>query len=156
MVCSPENAGDDAKKFRRKLSETSIFASTKDHKVAAGVIPYSVNAQLWGDHASKERFIAIPGNGQIGFDEIEYPQSSPGAPHGWRFADGTVLVKTFAMEMERGNPKTKKRLETRTLHFQQIPGTQEYGDQYWRGYTYVWNDDQTDAELLDEKGLDKS
>ncbi len=59
------------------------------------------------------------------------------------------------MEMERGNPKSKKRLETRILHFQQFPGTQEYGDQVWNGYTYVWNDDQTDAELLDEKGLDK-
>ena len=59
------------------------------------------------------------------------------------------------MDMERGNPKTRKRLETRLLHFQQFPGTQEYGDQYWRGYTYVWNDAQTDAELLDEKGADK-
>ena len=141
--------------FPRKLSETGIFASTKDHKVAPGVIPYSVNAQLWGDHAWKERFIAIPGAGQIGFDEITYPQPSPGAPPGWRFPDGTVLVKTFGMEMERGNPKSKKRLETRLLHFQQFPGTQEYGDQYWRGYTYVWNDEQTDAELLDTQGLDR-
>lgn len=141
--------------FPSKLSATGIFASTKDHKVAPGVIPYSVNAQLWGDHAEKERFIAIPNNGQIGFDEITYPQPSPGAPPGWRFPDGTVLVKTFSMDMERGNPKSRKRLETRILHFQQFPGTQEYGDQYWRGYTYVWNDEQTDADLLDEKGADK-
>lgn len=148
-------AQNDSAKFPRKLSETGIFTSTKDHKVAPGVIPYSVNAQLWGDHAEKERFLAIPGNGQIGFDEITYPQPSPGAPPGWKFPDGTVLVKTFAMDMERGNPKSRKRLETRLLHFQQFPGTQEYGDQYWRGYTYVWNDEQTDAELLDEKGADK-
>jgi uncharacterized repeat protein (TIGR03806 family) len=141
--------------FPRKLSKTGIFVSTKDHKVAPGIIPYEVNAQLWGDHATKERFIAIPRNGQIGFDEISYPQPSPGAPPGWRFPDGTVLVKTFSMDMERGNPQTRKRLETRLLHFQQFPGTQEYGDQYWRGYTYVWNDEQTDAELLDEKGLDR-
>jgi uncharacterized repeat protein (TIGR03806 family) len=146
---------DDSATFPRKLSQTGIFASTKDHKVARGVIPYSVNAQLWSDHAVKERFIAIPGDGQIGFDEITYPQPSPGAPPGWRFPDGTVLVKTFAMEMERGNPKSKKRLETRILHFQKFPGTQEYGDQYWRGYTYVWNDDQTDAELLDAAGADR-
>jgi uncharacterized repeat protein (TIGR03806 family) len=146
---------DDSARFPRKLSETGVFTSTKDHQVAPGVIPYSVNAQLWGDHASKERFIAIPGDGKIGFDEITYPQPSPGAPPGWRFPDGTVLVKTFAMEMERGNPKSKKRLETRLLHFQKFPGTQEYGDQYWRGYTYVWNDEQTDADLLEEKGLDR-
>lgn len=140
--------------FPRKLSETGLFASTKEHRLAPGVIPYSVNAQLWGDHAHKERFLAIPGDGTIGFDEITYPQPSPGAPPGWRFPDGTVLVKTFAMDIERGNPNSRKRLETRILHFQQFEGTQEIGDQYWRGYTYVWNDDQTDAELLDAGGRD--
>jgi uncharacterized repeat protein (TIGR03806 family) len=154
LVKAPPAAAPQAD-FPRKLSETGIFASTKDHKVAPGIIPYSVNGQLWGDHTVKERFIAIPGDGKIGFDEITYPQPSPGAPPGWRFPDGTVLVKTFSMEMERGNPKSTKRLETRLLHFQKFPGTQEYGDQYWRGYTYVWNDDQTDAVLLDEKGADR-
>ncbi len=146
---------DDSARFPRKLSQTGLFASTKDHTVAPGVIPYSVNAQLWSDGAAKERFIAIPGAGRIGFDEIVYPQPPPGAPAGWRFPDGTVLVKTFAMDMERGNPKSRKRLETRILHFQKFPGTQEYGDQYWRGYTYVWNDDQTDADLLDARGADR-
>jgi uncharacterized repeat protein (TIGR03806 family) len=142
-------------RFPRKLSETGIFTSTRDHKVAPGVIPYSVNAQLWGDHAQKERFLAIPGAGQIGFDEVTYPQPSPGAPPGWHFPDGTVLVKTFSMDMERGNPKSRKRLETRLLHFQKFPGTEEVGDQYWRGYTYIWNDEQTEAVLADEQGLDK-
>jgi uncharacterized repeat protein (TIGR03806 family) len=155
QLVKADKKDDSAKNFPRKLSETGIFTSTKDHKVAPGIIPYSVNAQLWGDHAVKDRFIAIPNNGRIGFDEITYPQPSPGAPPGWKFPDGTVLVKTFAMDMERGNPKSRKRLETRLLHFQQFPGTQEYGDQYWRGYTYVWNDDQTDADLLDDKGADK-
>lgn len=154
QLVKDQKKDDSAKNFPRKLSQTGIFKSTKDHVVAPGVIPYSVNAQLWGDHAEKERFIAIPGNGQIGFDEITYPQPSPGAPPGWRFPDGTVLVKTFSMDMERGNPKSRKRIETRLLHFQQFPGTQEYGDQYWRGYTYKWNDDQTDADLVDEKGMD--
>jgi uncharacterized repeat protein (TIGR03806 family) len=147
---------DESARFPRKLSETGLFASTKDHTPAAGLIPYSVNSQLWSDHAVKERFIAIPGEGKISLDAITYPQPSPGAPPGWRFPDGTVLVKTFSMEMERGKPATARRLETRLLHFQQFPGTQEYGDQYWRGYTYVWNDEQTDAELLDAAGLDRT
>ena len=142
--------------FPKKLSETGIFQSVKDHQVAPGVIPYSVNAELWSDHAVKERFIAIPGNGKIGFDENVYPEPPPGAPAGWKFPDGTVLVKSFFMDMERGNPATRKRLETRLLHFQQFPGTNEVGDQYWRGYTYVWNDEQTDAELLEAGGLDKT
>lgn len=142
--------------FPKKLSETGLFKSIKEHRVAAGVIPYSVNAELWSDHAVKERFIAIPGDGKIGFDEITYPEPPPGAPAGWKFPDGTVLVKSFFMDMERGNPASRKRLETRLLHFQQFPGTSEVGDQYWRGYTYVWNEEQTDAELLDGAGLDKT
>src|SRR6185503_1791675 len=118
--------------FPRRLSETGLFASTRDHRPAPDVIPYSVNAPLWGDHTAKERFLAIPGDGKIGFDEVTYPQPSPGAPPGWRFPDGTVLVKTFSIDLERGNPATRKRLETRLLHFQKFPGSDEVGDQYWR------------------------
>jgi uncharacterized repeat protein (TIGR03806 family) len=115
-----------------------------------------VNSQLWADHTTKERYLAIPGDGKIEFDAVEYPQPSPGAPHGWRFPHGTVLVKTFFLEMERGNPGSRRRLETRLLHFEKLAGTEEVGDQYWQGYTYVWNDAQTDAELLDAGGLDRT
>jgi hypothetical protein len=111
-----------------------------------------VNAELWSDHALKERFLALPGTTQIEFDTVEYPQPAPGAPRGWRFPDGTVVVKTFSLEMEKGNPQSRRRLETRLLHFEQVAGTEEVGDQVWRGYTYVWNDDQTDAELLKAAG----
>ncbi|HXG10184.1 MAG TPA: PQQ-dependent sugar dehydrogenase [Gemmataceae bacterium] len=142
--------------FPRKLSETGLFASTKDHQPAPGLIPYSVNAQLWSDHLIKERFLALPGYSQIEFETVTYPQPAPGAPPGWRFPDGTVIVKTFSLEMERGNPASRRRLETRILHFEKLAGTEEVGDQYWRGYTYLWNDDQTDAELLDAGGLDRT
>src|SRR5262249_42256952 len=30
------------------------------------------------------------------------------------------------------------------------------GDQVWNGYTYLWNDEQTDAELIEAKGLDRT
>ena len=141
--------------FPRKLSETGLFASTKDHTPAPGLIPYSVNAELWSDNAIKERFLALPGESQIEFDTVEYPQPAPGAPRGWRFPDGTVVVKTFAMELEAGKPESRRRLETRILHFKQLAGTEEVGDQMWLGYTYVWNEDQTDAELLAAQGADR-
>ena len=142
-------------RFPRKLSETGLFTSTKDMKPAPGLIPYSVNSPLWGDHTTKERFLALPGHSQIKLDSVTYPQPSPGAPPGWGFPNGTVLVKTFFLEMERGNPKSKRRLETRILHFEQLAGTSEIGAENWAGYTYVWNEDQTDAELLGADGLDK-
>ena len=123
--------------FPRLLSQTGIFESTRENKIAAGVIPYSVNSPLWSDGAVKERFLALPNNQKMDYN-----------PDGtWGFSDGAVLVKTFAMEMEKGDPASVKRLETRLLHYEQ---------DHWRGYTYVWNDDQTDAKLLEGKaGLDK-
>lgn len=146
-----------APRFPRKLSETGLFASTKDHRPAPGVIPYTVNAPLYSDGAVKDRFLAIPGKGKIEFDVVTYPQPAPGAPPGWRFPDGTVLVKTFWLEMEAGNPKSRRRLETRLLHFHRMPGNDdEYGAQVWRGYTYVWNEEQTDAYLLDADGLNRT
>ena len=142
--------------FPRKLSETGLFASTRKHQPMKGLIPYTVNSPLWSDGATKERFIAVPGNGKIEFETVTYPQPAPGSEPGWRFPHNTVLVKTFFLEMEAGNPNSRRRLETRILHHKRMPGSQEVGTQFWRGYTYVWNDAQTDAMLLDTKGLNRT
>jgi uncharacterized repeat protein (TIGR03806 family) len=141
----------NAESFPRKLSQTGLFTSTKDLKPAPGLIPYSVNAQLWSDGAIKERYIAIVGDAKIGYNVHTYPQPAPGAPPGFGFPDNTVLVKTFLLDTDKG----RRRLETRLLHFQQLAGTEDVGDQFWSGYTYIWNDDQTDAELADAKGVDR-
>jgi uncharacterized repeat protein (TIGR03806 family) len=139
--------------FPRKLSQTGLFADTAKLTPETGLIPYSVNAELWSDGATKERFIAIPGEGKIEFETVTYPQPAPGSVPGWRFPNGTVFVKTFFLETA---PGVKKRLETRLLHVNVLGGTEEYGDQVWNGYTYIWNDDQTDAELADKKGIDRT
>ena len=120
-------------KFPRKLSETGLFSSVPDHLPASGVIPYSVNAALWSDGAAKERFLAIPGNKTIGFK----PKGS------WEFPDGTVLVKTFSLPVGADADAQFRRIETRLL-------TRQDGE--WFGYSYLWNDDQSDAELLPAAG----
>jgi uncharacterized repeat protein (TIGR03806 family) len=146
----------DAPRFPRKLSETGLFTSTRDLKPAPGLIPYSVNAELWSDGAVKERYLAIPGDGTIEYETMTYPQPAPGSVAGWRFPNDTVLVKTFSLELEPGKPASRRRLETRLLHVHRVPGTEEVGDQVWSGYTYLWNDEQTDAELADAKGVDRT
>src|SRR5438477_613135 len=122
--------------FPTKLSEPGLFVSVKDREPDPGLIPYSVNSPLWSDGALKERFIAIPGNGKIEFTHNR----------GWTFPEGTVLVKTFSLETEQGRPTSRKRIETRLLTRQQ---------KEWVGYSYIWNDEQTGALLVDAKGLDK-
>lgn len=145
-----------AQPFPRKLSQTGLFADTRKMTPAAGLIPYSVNSPLWSDGASKERYIGLPGDSQIEFETVTYPQPAPGSYPAWRFPHDTVLVKTFFLEMEKGNPKSRRRLETRILHHKLMPGTDEYGAQFWRGYTYVWNDEQTDATLLGKDGQNRT
>ncbi len=150
------SSGQEPPDFPRKLSETGLFASTEDLEPATGLIPYSVNAQLWSDHAHKDRFLALPGDSQIEYNTAIYPQPAPGVPPGWKFPDDTVMVKTFSLEMETGNEASRRRLETRILHHERIPGTDEIGAQVWEGYVYEWNDEQTEAFLLTAEGRDRS
>ncbi|HEX3725233.1 MAG TPA: PQQ-dependent sugar dehydrogenase, partial [Pirellulales bacterium] len=121
--------------FPRKLSETGLFASVRDHQMQPGCIPYSVNSQLWSDGATKRRFIAVPEQGVI--------VSNPG----FRFPDNTVLVKTFSFPIEQHDNRNEQFIETRLLHVQQGQ---------WRGYSYRWNDQQDDAELVDEAGASQA
>jgi len=123
-------------RFPTILSETGLFASVKDHKTAPGVIPYSINAPFWSDNAHKERFFALPGDAKITF--------TPGGA--WAFADGAVTVKSFWLDMEEGNPASRRPIETRIVVKQ---------DDHWVGYTYAWNEERTDAWLVPAKGLDK-
>ena len=74
----PNPAAKVAHDFPRRLSQTGLFASTRDHQPAPGVVPYSVNAELWSDGATAERFLAVPGDGRIGLDDQGI----------WRFPDG--------------------------------------------------------------------
>ena len=97
------------------------------------MIPYSVNAELWSDGATAERFLAVPGDGTIGLDDQGI----------WRFPDGSVLVRTVSIEREPGKPASRRRMETQILHLEADA---------WRPYSYVWNDDQTDAVLADAGG----
>jgi uncharacterized repeat protein (TIGR03806 family) len=153
----PNPARNTVDQFPRRLSDTGLFASTRDHRPAPGVLPYSVIAPQWCDGATKEHFLALPGQSQMQFETVTYPQPAPGASPGWKFPDGGVLAETLSLEMDRAQPGSRRRLETRILHHQRLTGNEEVGDQYWQGYTYVWNDDQTDAVLLeDPQGADRT
>jgi uncharacterized repeat protein (TIGR03806 family) len=127
--------------FPRRLSETGIFDSVAGHRVKPGLIPYSVNSPLWSDGAHKERFIGVPGEGKIGFN------ANPKDWRGWKFPPETVLVKSFALETEAGKPESRRWIETRLLTLQIGPQGGE-----WVGYSYRWNDEQTDAELVEKQG----
>ncbi|MFX8782174.1 hypothetical protein ABTM76_20050, partial [Acinetobacter baumannii] len=50
----------DPKKFPKTLTATGLYTDVKKHELAAGVKPYTVNAPMWSDGATAERFVALP------------------------------------------------------------------------------------------------
>lgn len=116
--------------FPKTLSETGLFASVERNEPAPGLIPYELNVPFWSDFAVKDRYLALPKAQSVGFHETE----------AWKFPAGTVLVKTFWMHEDRTTMSQPRRLETRLL---------VNGDEGWNGYTYVYDDDQKEARLLE-------
>ncbi|MFO0917264.1 MAG: PQQ-dependent sugar dehydrogenase [Planctomycetaceae bacterium] len=125
--------------FPKKLSDTGLFTSVRDHRLATGVLSYAVNTPQWIDNGEKERFVGLPGASKIKFLETS------GNAATWEFEDGTVAAETISLELEEGNPASRRRIETRLLVKQQ---------NHWLGYSYLWNDAQTDAELVGARGID--
>ena len=139
-------ASADMRPFPRRLSESGLFESIADHGMAPGVIPYGVNSPLWSDGTHKARFLALPSRadeaGNVVPDPIDVTNEN-----GWRFPDGTVLVKSFAIDRDEGNPATRHWIETRFM-------LKEAGE--WAGYSYEWNAEQTDAVLVEAAGKDQA
>lgn len=135
----PDNS---PKTFPRKLSDSGLFASVAKHEMQPGVIPYSVNSPLWSDGSQKARFFAIPHDAE---EDGTAPKISAGGNRGWGFPEQTVLVKSFSVDMVDGDPKSRRWIETRFLHRE---------NKEWVGYSYRWNNEQTDATLVDKAGLD--
>ena len=120
-----------------ELKAVGLFADSATQSPVPGLIPYSVNAQLWSDGAFKTRFLALPESGYIDF----------GAEAPWTFPPNTVLVKNFYIEMAVGRPESHRMIETRLL----VKNRQNAG---WSGFSYRWNEAGTNATLLQESRTD--
>lgn len=114
----------------RLLSSWGLFeAPMAGMDPAPGVLPYSVNTELFSDHSQKSRFVRLPAG-----EAASYHPSAA-----FDFPVGAVLVKSFAYPEDPGQPDGPQRLiETRLLV--RVEGG-------WRALPYVWNEGQTDAVL---------
>jgi uncharacterized repeat protein (TIGR03806 family) len=122
--------------FPSTLSMTGLFADLSDLSPSPGVLPYSVNLPFWSDFADKRRWFAMPNApSQLAWFKDQ----------SWTAPTGTIWVKHFDLEMTRGNPSTKKRIETRML---------VRNEEGVYGVSYRWNDAQTEATLVGDNGED--
>ncbi len=104
------------------LADTGCF-NTATKRSAQGVFDYTINAALWTDGANKERAFSLPNGASINVQ----------SDGDYVFPVNTILMKHFL------NGTTY--LETRLL-IRHSTG--------WAGYSYEWNDAQTNAVLLDD------
>jgi len=124
--------------FPTKLSETGLFKSVASYKPHPAAIKFDVCTPQWADGATMERFVALPGLEKI----VQKPQLNAGGS--WSLPNGSVLVQTLSLDVvEAVGKPARKRVETRLLVRQQ-------GE--WTGYSYRWNAEQTEGELVRGSG----
>jgi uncharacterized repeat protein (TIGR03806 family) len=104
------------------LSATGCVNPANATQPAPGLIPYSISAPFWSDNATKDRWMALPNNTAI----------TVGSNNDWDFPNSTVLMKNFRVGT--------RLVETRLL--------MRHPDGEWGGFTYEWNTQQTDANLV--------
>ncbi len=93
------------------------------------VLPYELITALFTDYAHKSRFVWMPEGTSAKYTKDEVVE----------FPTGAVLIKNFYYPKDfRDESKGRKIMETRLLI--------RHADK-WNDLTYVWNDEQTDAEL---------
>jgi uncharacterized repeat protein (TIGR03806 family) len=111
----------DERAFPTLLSEAGCFADLPGLEPLASVVPYDLSSPLFSDGSDKRRFIALPVGEVI----------AVAADGSLDFPVGTVLLKVFSY----GVP-----VETRVMVRR---------DDGWEGHSYRWNEEATDAHLLD-------
>ncbi|HSO38794.1 MAG TPA: PQQ-dependent sugar dehydrogenase, partial [Labilithrix sp.] len=117
-----KNTSTQANAFPAKLSQTGCFDGQDPKRPLPALVPYEINAPFYSDGADKRRWLALPDGKTM----------TVKADGDLDFPDGTVLAKEFSL--------AGKRIETRLLV--------KHTDGDWGGYSYEWNDAQSDALLL--------
>jgi glucose/arabinose dehydrogenase len=121
--------------FPQTLTATGVFSDVPSLTPAPELVPYEVNVPFWSDHARKRRWYHLP-SGQT----MIWSKDDP-----WTFPAGSFWVKHFDLELDRDNPSSTRRIETR-LFVKNASGAY--------GVSYKWNDEGTEATLVADEGDD--
>lgn len=119
------------------LSATGAFTTLSTLTPEAGIVPYDINVPFWSDHAIKSRWFSVPDIS----DTITFDRTA-----NWSFPSGTVWIKHFDLELTNGVAASSRRIETRFI---------VKNDDGAHGFTYKWNAQETDADLVAEGGEDE-
>jgi hypothetical protein len=111
----------------RLLSETGLYSDPATLKIDSRNRLFSPQYPLWSDGATKRRWVQLPAGSRINVADLAK----------WDLPVGTKFWKEFSFK--------DRKVETRFLW--QVARNQ------WVFATYAWNEAQTDAELVSERGV---
>lgn len=139
----PRKVAANQPAFPTRLSETGLFDDLPTLTPAAGVRGYHILAEPWMDGATARRHLVLPGAPTLNVHRKNNPQTGEILGR-WAFPADSVLLKTLSLPGHNGN---SRKVETQMLHRH---------DGEWQAYTYQWNDEQTDAELVPLSGRNQT
>ena len=150
LVNNPEYATELAnmQSFPRRLSQTGLFRDVGAQEVNPGVREFTINQPQWQDSAIGKHYLALPEMEKVTVFNQPQPVGSVAMFNSrLHYPRGTVLAKTlFVPKMfDAAEANANHKIETQLLHFD---------GRLWHGYSYVWNEDQTDAELAPASGTE--
>jgi hypothetical protein len=113
------------------LSEVGVYRELSGLTVSRRALAYEPGYPLWSDGGDKQRLLVLPEGESIDASD----------PEAYVFPVGTLIFKTFSFLTER-SPDQSVPVETRLLRLT---------DDGWKLDAYAWNDEGTDADLLELK-----
>ena len=125
-----QKSDNEASMPKEKLSDYQFFEGNgSEQKPTKGVLPYSLNTPLFSDYAEKLRFVKLPDNQTVAYNDTEVLD----------FPVGSTIIKTFYYPNDFRKPELgRKLIETRLLIHE---------EDGWKALDYVWNDEQSEAYL---------
>jgi hypothetical protein len=114
-----------------KLSDVGIYQDGDVSNALEPALPYEPGYPLWSDGGKKFRSLVLPAASDIDASNAD----------NYVFPVGTLIFKTFAFKTAH-SPSVEVPVETRLLRLK---------EDGWELSAYAWNDDASDAELLDLK-----
>lgn len=125
-LAGPTSASNGATEWPPlRLRDTGLYDDWNAKVVGPAKVRFSPQYPLWTDGARKTRWMELPEGTSIDASD----------PDVWTFPVGTRFWKEFAFAT---------RAETRLI---------ERTPDGWKYATYVWNEDETEAELVPERGI---
>jgi hypothetical protein len=124
---SGQQAEPQAPVAPRFLSQTGLYSNAAKLKIDSRNRLFSPQFPLWSDGTSKRRWVRLPDGSQIDVAELGE----------WQLPVGTRFWKEFSIN--------GRKVETRFLW--------QTSRDHWVLASYVWNNSQTDAELVSEDGI---